>query len=102
VALCPAIAAIGLLTTLAFQVADIYQVEAFRGHEKQYFRLATAWSVVFLLVIGASFFAKVRRPILARLARQLSYRRPRRCLLPPALFLLVRRWTREGHSSAAP
>ena len=53
-----AIACIGLLTMLAFQVADIYQVEAFRGREKQYFRLATAWSVVFLLVIGASFFAK--------------------------------------------
>ena len=52
-----AIACIGVLTTLAFQVADIYQVEAFRGREKQYFRLATAWSVVFLLVIGASFFA---------------------------------------------
>src|SRR5439155_19084439 len=50
-----AIAAIGMLTTLAFQVADIYQVEAFRGHEKQYFRLATAWSIVFLLVISASF-----------------------------------------------
>ena len=39
-------------------VADIYQVQAFRGHEKQYMRLASAWSVVFLIVIGASFFAK--------------------------------------------
>ena len=43
---------------LAFQAADIYQVQAFRGYEKQYFRLASAWSVVFLIVIGASFFAK--------------------------------------------
>ena len=43
---------------LAFQIADIYQVQAFRGHEKQYFRLASAWSVVFLIVIGVSFFAK--------------------------------------------
>ena len=42
----------------AFQTADIYQVQAFRGHEKQYMRLASAWSVVFLIVIGASFFAK--------------------------------------------
>ena len=49
---------IAVLSTLAFQVADIYQVQAFRGHEKQYFRLASAWSVVFLIVIGASFFAK--------------------------------------------
>ena len=43
---------------LAFQIADIYQVQAFRGHEKQYFRLASAWSVVFLILIGVSFFAK--------------------------------------------
>ena len=49
---------IATLSTLAFQVADIYQVQAFRGHEKQYMRMASAWSVVFLLVIGASFFAK--------------------------------------------
>ena len=50
--------AIACLATLAFQTADIYQVQAFRGHEKQYFRLASAWSVVFLVVIGVSFFAK--------------------------------------------
>jgi Undecaprenyl-phosphate glucose phosphotransferase len=93
-----AIAAIGMLTTLAFQVADIYQVEAFRGHEKQYFRLATAWSIVFLLVIGASFFAKTGDQFsrvwlgsyhIVGLATLLSFRR--------ALFLLVRKWTREGH-----
>ena len=47
-----------VLAMLAFQIADIYQVQAFRGHEKQYFRLASAWSVVFLIVIGVSFFAK--------------------------------------------
>ena len=49
---------VSLLAMLAFQAADIYQVQAFRGHEKQYFRLASAWSVVFLIVIGVSFFAK--------------------------------------------
>ena len=53
-----AILAIATLSMLAFQTADIYQVQAFRGHEKQYMRLASAWSVVFLIVIGASFFAK--------------------------------------------
>src|SRR5262249_57578627 len=51
-----AIAAIGMLTTLAFQVADIYQVEAFRGHEKQYFRLPTPPSILFLLLIRATSF----------------------------------------------
>ena len=53
-----AIAGVSVLAMLAFQVADIYQVQAFRGHEKQYFRLASAWSVVFLILIGVSFFAK--------------------------------------------
>ena len=54
-----ALAAATVLALLAFQTADIYQVQAFRGHEKQYFRLASAWSVVFLVVIGVSFFAAV-------------------------------------------
>ena len=49
---------IALLAMLAFQVADIYQVQAFRGREKQYMRLASAWSVVLLIAIGISFFAK--------------------------------------------
>jgi Undecaprenyl-phosphate glucose phosphotransferase len=95
-----AIGGIALLALLAFQIADIYQVQAFRGHEKQYFRLAAAWSLVFLIVIGASFFAKVgdqfSRIWLASfyvlgLASLLAFRR--------ALFLLVRRWTRQGRLS---
>jgi Undecaprenyl-phosphate glucose phosphotransferase len=92
-----AIAGVSLLAMLAFQVADIYQVEAFRGHEKQYFRLASAWSVVFLLLIGASFFAKAGEQFsrvwlgsfyVIGLVALLSFRR--------ALFVLVRRWTAEG------
>jgi Undecaprenyl-phosphate glucose phosphotransferase len=88
---------IGVLAMLAFQSADIYQVQAFRGYEKQYFRLASAWSAVFLLVIGASFFAKVGDQYsrvwlgtfyAAGLPVLLGFRR--------AVFLLVRRWTREG------
>jgi len=53
-----AIVGIAIMAMLAFQVADIYQVQAFRGHEKQYMRLASAWSVVFLIAISLSFFAK--------------------------------------------
>ena len=91
------IAVAAALSMLAFQVADIYQVQAFRGHEKQYMRLASAWSVVFLLVIGGSFFAKAgehfSRVWLASFyacgfIALIGFRR--------ALFLLVRRWTREG------
>ena len=81
---------------LAFQAADIYQVQAFRGHEKQYLRLASAWSVVFLIVIGVSFFAKAGEQfsrvwlgsfyVIGLLAAG-RFRR--------ALFLLVRRWTQR-------
>ena len=52
------IVGISLMSLLAFQTADIYQVQAFRGHEKQYMRLASAWSVVFLLAVTTSFFTK--------------------------------------------
>ncbi|HMK70847.1 MAG TPA: undecaprenyl-phosphate glucose phosphotransferase, partial [Xanthobacteraceae bacterium] len=88
---------IALLAMLAFQVADIYQVQAFRGHEKQYMRLASAWSVVFLIAISASFFAKAGDQFsrawlgsfyVLGLFALIGFRR--------ALFLLVRRWTREG------
>src|ERR1043166_6632341 len=92
-----AIAAIAVLAMAAFQAADIYQVQAFRGYEKQYFRLASAWSVVFLIVIGATFFAKAGDHfsrvwlgsfyVLGLLAL-VCFRR--------ALFLVVRNWTRDG------
>lgn len=89
--------AIALLSMFAFQVADIYQVQAFRGHEKQYMRLASAWSLVFLLIIGASFFAKAGEMYsrvwlgsfyVAGLATLIASRK--------ILFYLVRSWTREG------
>ena len=92
-----AIAGMAVLSLLAFQIADIYQVQAFRGHEKQYFRLASAWSVVFLVVIGISFFAKAGDQFsrvwlgsfyVVGLVTLLLFRK--------GLFLMVRRWTREG------
>ena len=91
------IAGISLLSMLAFQAADIYQVQAFRGHEKQYMRLAAAWSVVFLIAISVSYFDKAGDEFsrvwlgsfyVIGLVTLIGFRR--------ALFLLVRRWTREG------
>jgi Undecaprenyl-phosphate glucose phosphotransferase len=88
---------IAALSTLAFQTADIYQVQAFRGYEKQYMRLASAWSVVFMIVIGASFFAKagdmfsrvwLGSYFVCGLAALVISRN--------ILFYLVRKWTREG------
>jgi Undecaprenyl-phosphate glucose phosphotransferase len=92
-----AVLGIAFLAMLAFQVADIYQVQAFRGHEKQYMRLASAWSVVFLIAITASFFAKTGDQFsrawlgsfyVLGLFALIAFRR--------GLFLLVRRWTKEG------
>ena len=95
-----AIGAIATLSMLAFQVADIYQVQAFRGHEKQYMRLASAWSVVFCIVISASFFLKAGEQFsrfwlgsyyIVGLLSLVVWRR--------ILFLMVRKWTREGRLS---
>jgi Undecaprenyl-phosphate glucose phosphotransferase len=92
-----AIFGISVLSMLAFQAADIYQVQAFRGHEKQYMRLASAWSVVFLLAVATSFFAKAGDDFsrvwlgsyyVLGLITLIAFRR--------CLFLLVRRWTRQG------
>src|ERR1700733_12161835 len=92
-----AIFGIAALAMMAFQIADIYQVQAFRGHEKQYMRLASAWSVVFLIAIGVSFFAKAGGQFsrawlgafyVIGLFTLIAFRR--------GLFLLVRRWTNEG------
>src|SRR5207302_5280845 len=92
-----AILGVAVLAMLAFQAADIYQVQAFRGYEKQYFRLASAWSVVFLIVISFTFFSKIGDHYsrlwlgafyAAGLVVLLAFRR--------SVFLLVRQWTRQG------
>jgi Undecaprenyl-phosphate glucose phosphotransferase len=92
-----AVTGIALLAMLAFQTADIYQVQAFRGHEKQYMRLASAWSVVFLLAIGLTFFAKIGDHFsrvwlgsfyVIGLFTLIAFRR--------GLFMVIRYWTREG------
>jgi Undecaprenyl-phosphate glucose phosphotransferase len=64
---------------------------------KQYMRLASAWSVVFLIAIGVSFFAKAGDQFsrawfgafyVLGLFALIAFRR--------GLFLLVQRWTQEG------
>jgi Undecaprenyl-phosphate glucose phosphotransferase len=88
---------IAVLALVAFQAADIYQIQAFRGYEKQYFRLASAWSVVFLIAIALTFFAKAGDHysrvwlgtfFVAGLVVLLAFRR--------TVFVLVRHWTRQG------
>ncbi|HZL29510.1 MAG TPA: undecaprenyl-phosphate glucose phosphotransferase [Pseudolabrys sp.] len=92
-----AVLVIAGLSTLAFQTADIYQVHAFRGHEKQYMRLASAWSVVFLVVIGASFFLKAGE-MFSRLWLGAFFVAGLLALVTSrkSLYYAVRKWTREG------
>ena len=44
---------------ICFQAAEIYEVQVFRGQLRQMTRMISSWAFVFLLFIGASFFAKL-------------------------------------------
>ena len=44
---------------VCFQAADMYQVQVFRGQVGQMTRMISSWAFVFLLFMGASFFAKL-------------------------------------------
>jgi Undecaprenyl-phosphate glucose phosphotransferase len=44
---------------ICFQASDIYEVQIFRGQLRQMTRMISSWAFVFLLFIGASFFAKL-------------------------------------------
>jgi Undecaprenyl-phosphate glucose phosphotransferase len=92
-----AIAAIAGLAILAFQAADIYHVPAFRGLVGQLARLVPAWTVVFLLVTGVAFFAKLEG-MFSRvwLAGYYVGGLIVLTLFRMALSALIRHWTREG------
>jgi Undecaprenyl-phosphate glucose phosphotransferase len=92
-----AIFAMTAAAVIAFQIADIYQVQLFRGHLKQITRMMSAWTVVFLLFIGATFFAKMGGDI-SRLWMSAFYLIGLSVLIVQRLVLrsLVRRWARDG------
>src|ERR1700752_493245 len=82
---------------ICFQAANIYEVQIFRGQLRQMTRMISSWAFVFLLFIGASFFAKlgseISRPWLSAfffiglavlVVERLSLR------------ALVRGWARQG------
>ena len=54
-----AILAMTATAVVCFQAADIYEVQVFRGQLRQMTRMISSWAFVFLLFIGASFFAKL-------------------------------------------
>jgi Undecaprenyl-phosphate glucose phosphotransferase len=91
------IVAVAMLSTFAFQTAGIYELQAFRSYGKQYALLASAWSVVFLIVIGAAFFARAGE-LFSRLWFAGFYVSGLAVLGISRTMLcdLVRRWTRDG------
>jgi Undecaprenyl-phosphate glucose phosphotransferase len=82
---------------ICFQAADIYQVQAFGGQLPQITRMISSWAFVFLLFIGASFFAKLGSEI-SRLWLSAFFFAGLAVLTAARLFLrsLVRSWARQG------
>jgi FlaA1/EpsC-like NDP-sugar epimerase len=92
-----AIIAVAFSAVICFQAADIYDVQVFRGQLRQMTRMISSWAFVFLLFIGASFFAKLGGSI-SRLWLSLFFLIGLGLLIASRLILraLVRRWGREG------
>ena len=92
-----AVLGITLTAIIAFQSADLYEVQVFRGTLRQMTRMISAWSVVFLLFMGASFFAKLGGEV-SRLWLASFFFGGLAALIVERLILrsLVRRWAREG------
>jgi Undecaprenyl-phosphate glucose phosphotransferase len=94
------IAAIFCMTATAvicFQAADIYEVQVFRGQLRQMTRMISSWAFVFLLFMGASFFASVGGDV-SRLWLSAFFLVGMAVLIAERLFLrsMVRGWARQG------
>jgi Undecaprenyl-phosphate glucose phosphotransferase len=92
-----AITGMTVAAVICFQAADIYQVQAFRGQLHQTTRMISSWAFVFLLFIGASFFAKLGGEI-SRLWLSAFFFIGLAVLIAERLLLraLVRSWARQG------
>jgi Undecaprenyl-phosphate glucose phosphotransferase len=92
-----AICGMTMTAVVCFQAADIYQVQVFRGQLRQMTRMISSWAFVFLLFIGASFFAKLGNEI-SRLWLSAFFFIGLGVLVAERLFLrtMVRSWARQG------
>jgi Undecaprenyl-phosphate glucose phosphotransferase len=92
-----AIFAMSAAAVICFQAADLYEVQVFRGLLRQMTRMISAWAFVFLLFIGASFFAKLGSEV-SRLWLTSFFFIGLAALIVERLLLrgMVRRWAREG------
>jgi Undecaprenyl-phosphate glucose phosphotransferase len=94
------VAAIFAMTAAAvvcFQASDIYEVQVFRGQLRQMTRMISSWAFVFLLFIGASFFAKLGGEV-SRVWLSAFFIVGLAALIAERLFLraMVRGWARQG------
>src|SRR6185312_16273635 len=92
-----AILAVAATAVVCFQAADIYQVQIFRGQLRQMTRMLSSWAFVFLLFIGASFFAKLGGEV-SRLWLSAFFAVGLAALIASRVFVrsLVRGWARDG------
>lgn len=92
-------AIVGMTATavVCFQASDIYEVQIFRGQLRQMTRMISSWAFVFLLFMGASFFAKLGNEV-SRLWLSSFFLVGLATLVIERLFLrsMVRRWARQG------
>jgi Undecaprenyl-phosphate glucose phosphotransferase len=82
---------------ICFQAADIYEVQIFRGQLRQMTRMISSWAFVFLLFIGASFFAKLGGEV-SRLWLSAFFFCGLATLIAERLLVraMVRSWARDG------
>ena len=92
-----AIFGITAAAVVCFQASDIYEVQVFRGQLRQMTRMISSWAFVFLLFIGASFFAKLGSEV-SRVWLSAFFFVGLAALVTERVFLraMVRGWAREG------
>ena len=92
-----AIFGMSVTAVVCFQASDIYEVQVFRGQLRQMTRMISAWAFVFLLFIGASFFAKLGGEV-SRLWLSSFFVIGLAALIIERLLLraVIRSWAREG------
>ncbi len=92
-----AIVGIAAVAVISFQAAEIYDVQIFRGQLRQMTRLASSWAFVFLLFIGASFFAKLG-DVVSRVWLSAFFFTGLGFLFLErfAIRAVIRRWARQG------
>jgi Undecaprenyl-phosphate glucose phosphotransferase len=88
---------VSVTAVICFQASDIYEVQVFRGQLRQMTRMVSAWAFVFLLFIGASFFAKLGGEV-SRLWLSAFFFVGLAALIAERLLLraIIRGWAREG------